>query len=759
MGKWGGPFLCVLLCSGMAAGQTLHCDLRGYKPLDGLHAAVRGDILNVTWQGERGETLRAAFTLRDARPLIHELAARKPGSPWVILGRDLTPEFQVTSGQRRISTTQVSALEQAFGTITPAMMEKEKWNTFWDAPLNIPRTEGGSDSSVGLPRQPDEIRRAAAAFHSSGCEVKTDGARLEASFPGLEMGIFSGRLQFTVYRGANLLRQEAIAKTGEPSVAYKYAAGLKGFARQPGTRLVWQDTARAWQAYEFSGAVNGDSVGLRARNRLALVEMGGGSLAFFPAPHKFFFARENDVNLGYVYYRKESEQSFAVGVLQPDHGEGYHPYGLTEEVWRRRVAESRNETGNYALYNAPAGSWQRMAVYFYLDPEGSRTADRHVRAYTHDDVYKPLAGYQVLVSHFHFHLLEMLNDRGSLDYHPPFVDVLRALGINIVILADFHSDSHPNDPGPLRLKEQKVYFDGCERLSDRNFLLIPGEEPNQFLGGHYMMLLPRPVFWTHDPTPPGGQAFTESVPLLGKVYHTASAAQVMDMLAREKGVVWQAHPRTKASAGYPDAVRDKDYFLGERFIGASWESLPVDLSEKRLCEIRCFGTLDDMSDWAQKPKYMIAEGDTYASYPDDEPYPQLAVNYVKLDRLPKFGDGWSPVVHVLEAGDFFVTTGEVLFHRWGVQGSGSQRVYTADVEWTFPLDFAEFVWSDGNLTHRQIVPTANLPPFGRHVFRIPLEVAGGKWVRFAAWDSAGDGAFTQPVLLKPEPTLGTVRRP
>jgi hypothetical protein len=748
MGKWAALFFCLVFCSTMAAGQTLNCDLHGYKPLDGLEAAVHPGALTVTWQGERGEKLRVEFTLRHAQPLIHELAARKPGSPWAILGHDLTPEFQVTSGQRRISTTQVSALEHAFGTITPAMVEKEKWNTFWDAPLNIPRTEGGSDSSAGLPRMPEEIRRASAAFHLSGCEVKTDGARLEVSFPGLEMGIFSGRLQFTVYRGANLLRQEAIAKTAEPSVAYKYSAGLKGFGLETATRLVWQDTARAWQEYDFGGAGNDDSVELRARNRLALVEMGGGSLAVFPAPHKFFFARENGVNLGYVYYRQDGKQSFAVGVCQPDHGEGYHPYGVTLDVWKRRVAESRDETGNYALYNAPAGSWQRMAVYFYLDAEGSRPADRHVLAYTHDDVYKPLAGYQVLVSHFHFHLLEKLNDRGSLDYHPPFVDVMRALGINIVILADFHSDSHPNDSGPLRLKEQKVYFDGCERLSDRNFLLIPGEEPNQFLGGHYMMLLPRPVFWTHNPTPPRGQAFSEDLQPFGKVYNTASAAQVMDLLTREKGVVWQAHPRTKASAGYPDAVRHKDHFLGDSFIGASWESLPVDLSEKRLCEVRCFGTLDDMSDWAPRPKYMIAEGDTYSTYPDDEAYPQLAVNYVKLERLPRFHDGWSPVVEALKAGDFFVTTGEVLLHHWAIQGSGSQRVYTADVEWTFPLDLAELVWSDGDLVRRQILSTTTLPPFSRHVFRIPFEATGKRWIRFAAWDSAGNGAFTQPVVLK-----------
>jgi hypothetical protein len=29
---------------------------------------------------------------------------------------------------------------------------------------------------------------------------------------------------------------------------------------------------------------------------------------------------------------------------------------------------------------------------------------------------------------------------------------------------------------------------------------------------------------------------------------------------------------------------------------------------------------------------MLAEGDTYMKWPDDDTYPKLAVNYVKLDR-------------------------------------------------------------------------------------------------------------------------------
>jgi len=741
--------LCLTLFRGLAAGQPLNCDLRGYRPIEGLKAEVHNESLEITWQGERGQELRAGFTIQNGQPLIGELGARNRSGPWIVLGKNLAPEFEVTSGVRRLARTQAQVLESLHGTLARELIEKEKWNAFWDAPLTIPGDIRSGDDSSDLPRKPEEIRRAWASYNATGCQVTTVGARLEVAFPGLTMGIFSGRLQFTVYQGSNLLRQEAVVKTEESSVAYKYMAGLKGFALGKDTRVVWRDTARAWQEYTFGGTVNTDSVGLRARNRLGILETGGGSLAFFPAPHKFFFARENEVNLGYVYYRKASEGRCAVGVRQPDRSEGYNPYGASDEVWHRRVAESRAETYNFALYNAPPGTWQRMAVYFYLSPDSGRLTQPAVLAYTHDDVFRTIPGYAVLVSHFHVHFNEILSDQGTLDYLPAWVQVFRALGINIVVLADFHGDGHPDDPGTFRLKEQKVYFEGCQRFSDRNFLILPGEEPNVFLGGHYMMLLSHPVFWTHASARAAGQPLAENDPQYGKAYHVSAAAEVEEMLRREDGVVWQAHPRTKGSAGYPDAVRDRDYFLSDRFIGASYESLPVDLSEKRLCESRCFGTLDDMNNWASLPKYMIAEGDTYQKYPEDETYPQLAVNYVKLENVPKFDEGWGSIVHAMQAGDFFVTTGEVLFRRWGIEGSGPHRFYTADVDWTFPLEFVELVWGDGNASDRQIIPVTEMPPFGSHRFRIPFAVAGKKWVRFAVWDSAGNGSFTQPVHLSP----------
>ena len=728
----------------LAANGDMACDLAGYKPQDGLKAQLRGGVLEVTWQGERREQLRASFTIQNGQPVVRELAAKKDGGSWIALGQNLTPEFQVTTGMRRLSMQQVSPLKELGVSLTPEVIEREKWNAFWDAPLMVPGRDG---TNVDLPRKPEEIRRAWAKYNASACQVKTDGARIEITFLGVEAGIFSGSLQYTVYRGSNLLRQEVIAKTNEPSVAYKYVGGLKGFGITDNTTLVWRDTARGRQHYGFGGAVNTDPVGLRARNRLAILETNGGSLAVFPPSHKFFFSREIETNLGYVYYRKDGDSSFSIGVRQPDREFGAKPWGVSDAVWNRRVGETRGHLNNFALYNAPPNTLQRMPVYFYLSPTDSRSTQQAVMAYTHDDVYKPMPGYKVLVSHFHFHFNEQLTDAGTIDEEPTWLPVFRDLGINVAILADFHGDGHPNDTGKVRLDEQKVYFEGCERFSDRDLLLIPGEEPDRNFGGHYMFMFPQPLFFTHAQDASGRQPLTENLPGFGKVYHTGSAADELAMLTKEAGLVWQTHPRTKGSTGYPDTIKDKDFFQSDRFLGGSFQSLPVDLSEKRLCEQRCFDLLDDMNNWAG-PKYMIAEGDTYMKYPDDETFPQLMVNYVKLDRVPKFKDGWTPVVNALRAGDYFVTSGEVLVRNWAVEGSGAKRSYSAEVEWTFPPEFAELVWSDGKKVDRQVIDVKDAAPFGSRKFSIPFDATGKRWVRFALWDSAGNGAFTQPMHLQ-----------
>ena len=733
----------LLVVASHPRAEALPCEMGQYKALDGLTATSQDDAVTLTWSGERKTQLRLALTVVEGVPRVAEMAVRRAGGSWANLARDLTPEFNVSSGLRRISEQQLRPLRDLGVVITPEVIEKEKWVVFWDAPLTVPGLAG---TNPGLPRRQQEIRRAVSSFKTTACSVKTDGARLEVSFDGLSMGIFSGHLQYTVYRGSNLVRQEAVASTGEPSVAYKYAAGLRGFQTKDAPRVVWRDTSSDWQKYEFGGSANSSPVPLRARNRLLLVETEGGSIGVFPPPHKFFFAREIEMNLGYVWYRKDGEDSFSVGVRHGDREEMYRPYGVSEHLWKRRVTQSRRfAEGNFALYNAPPGTEQRMAVYFHLSPDDPAAAQRQVLAYTHDDKFKPIPGYKVAVSHFHTHFYEQLRDAGTLDLQPPWLPAFRARGINIAMMSDFHADSHPSDPGPIRLAEMGSYFEACRRHSDRDFLLLPGEEANAHLGGHYTVVFPKPVYWTKVRAE--GQALSEEHPQFGTVYHTGSAADMLEMLEREKGLVWQAHPRTKGSTFYPDAIRDTPHFNSDRYLGVAFKNFPVDMSERRLCPVRCFDTLDDINNWAG-PKYLVAEGDTYTKFPEDEIYGESSVNYIKVDSLPSFDGDWSPIFDAMRAGEFFVTTGEVLITNHGVEGAGKQRAYFAEVEWTFPLEFVEIVWGDGENVDRKVVPARDRAPFASERFEIPFEASGVKWVRFAAWDSAGNGAFTQPMHLR-----------
>ena len=622
-----------------------------------------------------------------------------------MLGKDLTPQFEVTTGRRRMSKTEKDVLVR-LKQDTPENEERYKWNVFWDAPLAVP----GYDSShlVGPARTVDEIKRAAVSYKSDACAVISDGDRVSMRFNGLTLGLFAGDLEFTAYKGSNLLRQEALASTQAQDVAFIYKAGLKGFAIKDDTKVVWRDTSQVWQEDDFGGDLNQQPVNLRARNRLEVLEVGGGagggSLGVFPPPHKFFFARENEVNLGYVYTRKDSASSFSLGVMQPERGEGYKPWGVSDEVWRHRSSTARNQELNYALYNAPPGTMQRMAVYYYLSAKDSHATDEAVLAYTHNDTYKPVAGFKTVTGHFHLELNEMVRDNGTSDLSPTWLPVFRGLGINIVYLGDFHDDSDGNDAGAKRLPEQKDYFEASRKLSDKNFLVMPEEEVNAYLDGHWYMMNPKPVYFTHSGPRKEGQPFEEELPGYGTVYHLGGPDDVLRFVNETQSILWVAHPRTKSSAMFPDLYKDKGFFLSDRFIGGSWESLPVDLSQKRLCEVRCFGLNDEMSNWAPKPKFMLAEGDTYMKRPDDDTYPFLAINYLRLDKVPAWNESWAPIVEGLHEGNFFGTTGEILFHSWAIEGSGAKSVLTANIEYTFPLDFAEVVWSDGTTVDRKIEP-------------------------------------------------------
>ena|SRR5690349_4319011 len=143
----GGFLLGTILLSTIATAQALQCSFDGYKPMEGLHVGTNQGTLEMSWQGEAGQQLRALFSIRGGHPVIEQLAA-STGGVWDVLGKDLTPDFQVTTGRRRISSTQRNLLKR-FGIDTSAEEDVRKWNTFWDAPLVIP---GGHDTT-DLPRK------------------------------------------------------------------------------------------------------------------------------------------------------------------------------------------------------------------------------------------------------------------------------------------------------------------------------------------------------------------------------------------------------------------------------------------------------------------------------------------------------------------------------------------------------------------------------------------------------------------------------
>jgi hypothetical protein len=546
------------------------------------------------------------------------------------------------------------------------------------------------------------------------------------------MGIFAGDLRFTVYRGTNLIRMDAIASTREEWVAYKYEAGLSGFSTALTARVTWRDTGGHPQHYALGGVKNETIVPLKAANRLLVAEGTAGSLAVFTPPHTFFFTREVDTNLGYVWYRKDDANRFAVGIRQAD----------GEEV--QQYAE------NFALFNAPPGTEQRMGVYFYASPDTADATRQSVLAFTHGDTFKPIPGYKTMVNHFHLRFTERVRASGSFDTPMQDLAAMKALGLNIVGLSDFHGDLHPNDPGPVRFKDQKDYREATRRASDADFLITPWEEPSAYFGGHYNILFPKNVYWSKVRQP--GQPLIEKDPVYGTVYHTGSADDVQKMMDAEGAYWYHAHPRTKGTTGYPDLIFDKAWTRSDRYLGVAFKpGMGMDLSDSRLCEWRCFDAADTMNNLYARsglqPKYIIADIDTYRKGPEDDLYPNFPVNYLKLDKVPGPDEDWSPVLAALRKGEFFVTTGEILIKRYSVDGSGDRRTITADVEWTFPLSFAEVVWGDGTKIDRQIVPATDLSAFGTKRFAIPFDATGKAWVRFAVWDSAGNGAFVQPVWL------------
>ena len=474
-----------------------------------------------------------------------------------------------------------------------------------------------------------------------------------------------------------------------------------------------------------------------------------------PPPHKFFWSREIATNLGYNWFRKDSATSYSFGIRQSD---------------RESLAEP-GYAANWTLYSARPNTQQLMTVFLYPSLAPAQDTAKQVLAFTHGDRYAPVPGYQVMQHHYHMDLGQRLIDAKNMNEFLPDLEAIKALGVNIVSQIDsvmvtgFSATGAATAPPPPRPNANprprvdqfaitKASVEGARISSDKGFLVLADQEVfGSPLGGHTDLLFPHPVYW--DQRQPG-QPFEENDPKYGKVYHVGSAEDFMKMVDAEKVLVSMPHPRTKGSTGFPDAIKDRAYFHDMQYhgFGLRW-GMGIDGSERKTCEIRCLPLLNDMANWiVDKPeplKYAISISEVRHQQPGDDIYGSSPVTYVKLKDLPP-ANAVAPVIDALMKGDMYVTTGEVLVPNFEVRGTGDKRTIVADVTWTFPLDEVEIVWGDGKKTGSQVVSTKDLPPFGSHHFEIPFDAKGKKWVRFAAWDSAYEGAILQPQRLNPMPT-------
>ncbi len=661
--------------------------------LSAAHAAVPVDVtavkpgpikvssdansLKVDWPDAAGQVWSAVFSLDPAKPLINSIGT---GGKAVI--ERARPYYRVQTGKRRGG-----------------------WDAFFDFP----------------PSHPEGTRSFQGDFKLTAATARSEDQHLVVSFAGLRMGIFEGAIEYVFYPGGRLIAQRATAKTNEPEVAYMFDAGIRMTAeadRRAGnnmdTKVSYFDTTGEFKTVASTGS---DFQYTSVRHRAIAAKMANGSVVAFPPPHQYFFARDYTTNMAQAWH-SAWRGTVALGVRQlPDDNSPFYPW-----------------------MNAPPGTEQKMTMFLYVDERSTREAMDDVLRYTHNDKFVKLDGYKTVAPHWHLAYTVQAMEKG-LAWEPPFKPVLKAMGVDAAIIMDFHGDGHPADTTDLRLRELDAFFKACRAQSDKDFLLIPSEEANSHLGGHWAVIFPKPVYWFMKRAP--GEDVRSTHAEFGKVYRAGNANDFLSIARAEDGFMYQTHPRTKGSTGFPDNIRETEHFRDERYFGAGWKAMPTDLSSPREGE-RSLKLLDDMNNWGMKKK-IWGEVDVFQLDSTHELYAHMNVNYVKMPSLPSF-DHYGDVLGPIKRGDFFVATGEVLLPKVDIRAGKDDNVEVEyKVQHTFPLEFAEIVWGDGTTTHRELFPLHQVSEFKGAGGTLHATLKNWKWARFAVWDIAANGAFVNPV--------------
>jgi hypothetical protein len=666
----------LLLIAGPTAlhADPISVDLTAVKP-GPITVTADKDALSVKWSDASKRLWVAVFALNSKLPLITSISVN--GAPVI---QKAVPFYRCSTGVRTGG-----------------------WDAFFDFP----------------PGRPQGVRVFLQSFYPTAATVRTVGDRVEVSFNGMEMGIFSGTMRYVFYPGSSLIQQVAVLETSEQNVAYTYDAGLQMGSeadRRPGlnmaSNVVYYDAEGKLQS--ITSPYGSERHTLQVRYRAVASKMGAGSVVAFPSPHRYLFARDYTTNMGYAWY-SSWRGKVGLGIQQP----------------------LDDNTAIYPWMNAPPGTKQEMGIFFLLGAGPPKETLDRVLAYTHKDVFPHLDGYVTFAPHWHFAYTEQALANGP-KWVPPFKPELQSIGVDSAMIMDFHGDGHPADLTDLRLRELDDYYKACRRVTDKNFLLIPAEEADVYLGGHWSLTFPKPVYWMMDRK--ANEPFSKADAKYGTVYRVHDAAEMWKLVRLEHGYAYQTHPRTKGSTGYPDKILSTEYFRDPQYFGTGWKAMPSDLSSPRLGE-RGFKTIDDLNNLGLH-KVMLGEVDVFQLSSTDELYGHMNVNYVRLDKLPDF-DHYKTLLDAVARGDDFISTGEVLMpHSLLISGAGDLLRAEVDVDSTFPLRVAEVVWGDGQETHTERFALDTTREFAHQTFEWEITATNWKWARVAVWDVAGGGAFS-----------------
>ena len=142
-----------------------------------------------------------------------------------------------------------------------------------------------------------------------------------------------------------------------------------------------------------------------------------------------------------------------------------------------------------------------------------------------------LPGYKTFTSHYHIeHTLDLLRQQAAAgstrNSRRLAIAGLRAClprppASTSFTWPSFITPRRRNWPTDERLRQLRALHAECQRLSDESFLLLPGEEPNVHLGGHWISLFPRPVLWVLNR--PAGTPLEQRDAAGEPVYHVGSA--------------------------------------------------------------------------------------------------------------------------------------------------------------------------------------------------------------------------------------------